>query len=150
MRARTRCGWIVAALSACLLSSPSLLAAGRRRPVDEPTVVPTFNREVVRIFQEHCQVCHHPGGTGPFSLMDYETAATWSSRVLAMTQSRVMPPWKPAYGCGSFKGNRSLTAAEIRTLYRWVEAGAPEGHPADAPPPLEFPDGWRLGSPIWS
>jgi hypothetical protein len=58
-----------------------------------------------------------------------------------------MPPWKPADGCGEFEAVRKLTADEIDTIAQWVDAGAPEGDPQDLPPPLEFPDEWRLGQP---
>ena len=29
----------------------------------------------------------------------------------------------------------------------WAAAGAPEGDPADLPPPPRFADGWTLGTP---
>ena len=35
----------------------------------------------------------------------------------------------------SYVGSRRLSQAEIDTLVAWSEAGAPEGNPADAPPP---------------
>jgi hypothetical protein len=33
---------------------------------------PTFTRDVARILQKNCQVCHRPGEVGPFSLLTYE------------------------------------------------------------------------------
>lgn len=108
---------------------------------------PTFNKEVIRILQNNCQVCHRPGDIAPFSLMTYEETWPWAERIREVTESRYMPPWKPADGCGDFQFERKLTQQEIDTLARWVEVGAPEGDPADLPPPLEFPDQWRLGQP---
>jgi hypothetical protein len=107
----------------------------------------TFSNQVVRIFQQHCQVCHHPGDIAPFSLMTYQDAVPWARRIKEATQSRHMPPWKPVDGCGEFQQKRGLTQEEIDTIARWVDAGAPEGAPQDLPPPLEFPDEWRLGEP---
>jgi hypothetical protein len=49
--------------------------------------------------------------------------------------ARRMPPWMPDDGCGSYVGSRRLSQTEIDTLTAWSEAGAPEGNPADAPPP---------------
>src|SRR5262249_57558905 len=46
-----------------------------------------------------------------------------------------------------FKDARRLTGEQIGTIRRWVEAGAPEGDPKDAPSPPAFSDGWRLGKP---
>jgi mono/diheme cytochrome c family protein len=106
----------------------------------------TFNNQVVRILQKNCQVCHHPGDIAPFSLMTYEDAYLWAGRIEEVTQSRYMPPWKPAAGCGEFQNQRGLTDEEIATIAQWVDAGVPEGDPNDLPP-LEFPDGWTLGEP---
>lgn len=121
-----------------------LLVSARRRPVRAE--VPTFNREVVRIFQQHCQSCHRPGDIAPFSLLDYESARPKASRIRAMTQARLMPPWKPD-DCADFRGKRRLSDADIATLARWADGGAPEGNPADLPPPVVFGDDWPLGRP---
>ncbi len=109
---------------------------------------PTFNREVVRIFQQNCQTCHRPGDIGPFSLMDYRSALPWSARIKQEVSGRKMPPWKPVPGVGEFVGTRILSPAQIDTIARWVDAGTPEGDPRDLPPPLTFSaDGWTLGEP---
>ena len=33
---------------------------------------PTFNRDIAPIIFSQCVVCHHPGGLGPFSLINYQ------------------------------------------------------------------------------
>src|SRR5262245_45991385 len=38
------------------------------------TAEPTFAREVAPIVFKNCTGCHRPGGIGPFSLLDYDTA----------------------------------------------------------------------------
>jgi hypothetical protein len=58
-----------------------------------------------------------------------------------------MPPWKAAPDYGEFANERRLTDEQIQTLGAWVEAGTPEGDPKDLPPPRDFVDGWRLGTP---
>src|SRR5690349_5742191 len=55
------------------------LFAGRQRAVRHPSPAPavtgpTFSNEVVRIFQQHCQSCHHAGDIAPFPLVSYEDA----------------------------------------------------------------------------
>ena len=47
-----------------------IIAAAALSATAQPAT-PTFNKEVVRIFQANCQNCHHPGDIGPFSMMDY-------------------------------------------------------------------------------
>jgi uncharacterized protein (TIGR03437 family) len=108
---------------------------------------PTFNKEVVRIFQKSCQTCHHPGDIAPFSLMTYKEARPWAAAIREQVLLKKMPPWKPAQGCGDFRDPRGLAQEEINTLVAWVDGGAPEGNAADLPAPLEFPDGWSLGAP---
>src|SRR5581483_9526817 len=59
-----------------------------------------------------------------------------------------MPPWKPDDIAGAaLVGARRLSAADIATIQKWVDQGAPEGSPADLPRPPTFPDGWQLGTP---
>lgn len=101
----------------------------------------------MRIFQQHCQTCHHEGDVAPFSLVTYEEAKPWAAMIRVMTQTRQMPPWKPSDGCGDFADRRGLSDGEIDVLAKWVEAGAPEGNPADLPAPLDFGGGWALGEP---
>ncbi len=108
---------------------------------------PTFNKEVVRIFQKNCQTCHHPGDIAPFSLMTYKDARPWAQAIREQVILKKMPPWKPAPGCGDFRDARGLAQEEINTIVAWADGGAPEGNPADLPAPIEFPDGWPLGAP---
>lgn len=121
-------------------------AAARRRAVAHPGP-PTFNKEVVRILQQHCQSCHRPGDIAPFSLMTYREAAAMASQIKLMTHLRKMPPWKPAEGAGDFVGVRRLSQREIDTLAQWADAGAPEGRKEDLPPTPEQPSEWVLGTP---
>lgn len=108
---------------------------------------PTFNKEVVRIFQKHCQTCHHPGDIAPFSLIAYKDARPWAQAIREQVILRKMPPWKPQPGCGDFKDARRLSNDEIQILTAWVDGGAPEGSASDLPEPLQFPDGWPIGEP---
>lgn len=107
----------------------------------------TFNNQVVRLLQRNCQVCHHPDDIGPFSFMTYSEAKLFSVIIREAAESRTMPPWFPAPGCGEFDDERHLTDEEIDILTRWVDAGTPEGNPADLPPPLQFNNDWTLGPP---
>src|SRR5215212_4225548 len=130
----------------------AFVSAARQRAVRVPSVPapaagPTFNKEVARIFQENCQSCHHPGDIAPFSLMSYREARPYVQLIKEMTQSRQMPPWKAVDGCGEFEAARVLSQKDIDTIARWVDAGAPEGSPADLPQPLQFNGGWSLGQP---
>src|SRR6266571_1024963 len=127
-----------------------VLGASRQRavrPIAHPVGGPTFSKEVVRIFQESCQSCHHPGDIAPFSLMDYTCAKSHATQIKLMTQTHLMPPWKATAGCGAFEDARTISQDAIDTIAKWVNNGAPEGNPADLPAPLDFSSGWTLGAP---
>ena len=113
--------------------------------------VPTFSKDVAPIFQHACQNCHRPGSIAPMSLLTYQDARPWARSIKAKVVTRVMPPWHIDRNVGvtSFKNDPSLTESEIATISNWVDNGAPEGNPADMPPPLKFTDDdkWHLGKP---
>ena len=114
---------------------------------DSPGDWVTFNNQISRLFQEHCQVCHHPGEVAPFSLMEYADAKEWAPAIKQAVVDQIMPPWKPVPGHGDFIGERRLTDEEIELVASWVDIGAPEGHSSDLPEPLAFDTDWTLGEP---
>jgi len=106
---------------------------------------PTFYKDVLPIVQQHCQSCHRPGQIGPFSLLDYQSARPWAAAIKSAVATKKMPPWfaNPEYG--HFDNDRSLKQAEVDTIVSWVNAGAPAGDPANAPPPVQWPEGgWNI------
>ena len=107
----------------------------------------TFHKDVAPIFLKRCVECHRPGEIGPFSLLKYEKAKSSAKQIKEVVAKRRMPPWHADPKHGEFKNDRRLTTPEIDTIVGWVDAGAPEGNPKDAPPPPKFIDGWRIGTP---
>jgi len=108
---------------------------------------PTFNKDIAPILHQNCATCHRPGEVAPFSLLTYQDAAKRAALIAGVTQSRVMPPWKPEPGYGSFQAERRLTDDQLALLRDWAKAGAPEGDPRDKPTPPVFPQGWEGGQP---
>src|SRR3989442_14144435 len=80
----------------------------------------TFNNQVIRIFQQHCQTCHRPGNIAPFSLLTYADARPWARSIRENVILKKMPPWKPVDAHGVFEGERTLTDQEIQTISQWV------------------------------
>jgi hypothetical protein len=127
----------------------------------------TFSKQVVRLMQQHCQRCHHPGGSAPFSLMTFEEAYPYARAIRSAVQSRRMPHGvngtRLENGCGNvdtFEGPRRLLDSEIATFVEWVNGDMPEGDRRDLPPPMTFDNdghghddptslyyGWRAGEP---
>ena len=115
---------------------------------DGADAVPTFSRDIAPILQKSCQDCHNAGGIGPMQLVTYEQARPWAPLIKDRTTKRIMPPWHVSRNVGvqEFKNDVSLTDEEIALIAAWADGGAPEGNPADLPPPREFPTGneWAL------
>jgi peroxiredoxin len=107
----------------------------------------TYTREVARILQAHCITCHRPGEIAPFSLTGYRQAAGWSSMIAEVVDEGRMPPWHASPEHGRFANDARLSAEEKRVIRDWVAAGAPEGDPADLPPPPRFVEGWQIPRP---
>jgi hypothetical protein len=95
----------------------------------------TWYRDVLPIVQVQCQECHAAGGVAPFALETYAEARQLHTVMASAVAGRRMPPWMPDESCVSYTGSRRLSQAQIDTLVAWSNAGAPEGNPADAPPP---------------
>src|SRR5579872_6427854 len=107
----------------------------------------TFNKEVLPIVQKRCQDCHRPGEAAPMALVTYQDARPWAKSIREAVLTRKMPPWFADPHFGKFSNDRSLSQAEIDTIVAWVDGGAKEGDPKDAPPPRKFVDGWSIGQP---
>src|SRR5918911_2447200 len=142
-------GFVAAAtLAFCVVSNPSRAESGSpAAPLVVSTKPLTFNKDVAPILFQNCAECHHPGGPAPFSLMSYQDAKKRAKQIVAVTESRYMPPWLPAPGYGDFVGARRLSDQQISTIKAWVEQGSAEGLPSDLPPAPRFNEGWQLGQP---
>jgi hypothetical protein len=135
------------------LANVSLQAASSPSDPQSQTVngSATFAKDVAPILQRACQSCHRPGSIGPMSLLTYEDARPWAKSIKAKVVGGDMPPWyiDKHVGVRHFKNDVSLSAAEIDTIAKWADAGAPGGNAADMPPARAFEDQdrWRIGTP---
>jgi mono/diheme cytochrome c family protein len=108
---------------------------------------PTFHETVEPLLQKHCVQCHREGGSGPFSLEDFADVVGWAPQIREVVTTRRMPPWGADPTIGKFSNDRSLPAATIETLVRWIDGGRPEGDAAHAPPKRTWPKEWSLAEP---
>ena len=110
---------------------------------------PTFSKDVLPILQRSCQKCHHPNTAAPMSLMTFQEVRPWVRAIRQRVAARQMPPWHIDRTIGEYADDPSLSDREIATIVSWIDNGAPQGNPADAPTALKFSpaDEWVLGEP---
>jgi mono/diheme cytochrome c family protein len=131
-------------IACSLLLASSALAASDPNATDAPT----WASDIAPILYQSCVECHRPQQVAPFSLLEYSDAAKRADFIARVTETRYMPPWAPSAPLETFHGERRLTDAEIKTIARWAQAGAPAGDLATAPGKPVFSDRkWTLGPP---
>jgi len=135
-------GILGAALATAALMTPRVAAAA--------DATPTFTKDIAPIFQEKCEACHRPDSIAPMSLVTYEDARPWARSIRSRVEARQMPPWSidKAVGIQKFKNDRSLSDAQIATITKWIDGGAPKGDPKDLPAAKQWPteQGWNYAA----
>lgn len=139
--------WIrisIAALTALtLVGCPAPDPSGPATTTTIDPKTPTFHKDVEPLLQRSCQSCHMPGGIAPEPFLTYAETRDLATLIALKTKDRSMPPWD-AVGtpdCSprhAFRNDLRLSDDEIALLDAWRAAGAPEGDPADAPPPKDL------------
>lgn len=109
--------------------SPGL--SGQQPPIQ--VLAPTFSEHVAPIVYAKCIQCHRPGDVGPMSLINYHDVQPWAGSIRRQLVAQTMPPFHGHSRYGLLATTPRLTQAEIDTIVRWVDAGAPEGDPARLP-----------------
>jgi hypothetical protein len=128
-------------------------------PHETLTTTVLFDREIVRILDKHCVMCHAENGPS-FPLETYEQTWLQKRKIHASTIARHMPPWDAVPGYGQFINENNLTLRETQFIVSWVEGLGPRNSgvvfsntadPGSAQPKevrahVDF-DQWQLGEP---
>ena len=130
------------AIVTALLSAAAATAGSTATP---PAV--TFYKDVLPVLQNNCQSCHRPGESAPMAFLTYDGTRPWAAAIKSAVLTKKMPPWFADPHFGKFSNDRTLSQADIHTLVAWVDSGARAGDAKDAPAPLNFVEGWRIGKP---
>ena len=142
-------------LSSLGLASLALVALIPAAPAGQAQPQVTFTRDIAPILQRSCQSCHRPNSLAPMSLITYEDVRPFARAMKQRTGLRnkrgVMPPWfiEKDLGIQQFKDDISLSDADVNTIAKWADNGAPQGNLADMPPLRQWPDAgaWQIGTP---
>lgn len=148
----TRAGVVASLLLALLWFQPPAAAQQQVADVGSATVGEaaevTYAGDVAAILQENCQVCHREGAIAPMALTTYEEVRPWAPLIRDRVVEREMPPYHydTDIGIQELQEDKRLSEAEIQTIVKWVEQGAPAGDLAEVPPEPEWPDPaeWRM------
>ena len=140
---------------ACVALVPAGAAAQSSSRLTEVPETVTFTKHVAPILQRSCENCHRPNGVAPMPLVTYEHVRPWARAIKTRTgigpRAGVMPPWyvEKNIGIQDYKDDPSLSEAEIATIAKWVDSGAPRGNPEDMPPARTYADAsvWTIGTP---
>jgi hypothetical protein len=81
------------------------------------------------------------------SLLTYDEARPWAKSIKQAVATKKMPPWFADPHYGKFSNERTLAQADLDTLVNWADTGAAAGNPKDAPKPINWVEGWRIGKP---
>lgn len=107
----------------------------------------TFYKDVLPVLQKNCQTCHRPGEAAPMSFLDYNKTRPYAKAIKQAVLTKQMPPWFADPHFGTFSNDRTLAQSDVDTLVAWADTGAKAGDPKDAPKPINFVEGWRIGKP---
>jgi hypothetical protein len=123
------------------------------------TTTVLFDREIVRILNARCVMCHADNGLS-FPLVTYEQTWLQGRSMRSSVLRRHMPPWSAVAGYGEFVNDNRLTLRETQFLVSWVEGLGPRNagrvflnvvDPTAAPPQdvraTTHGNHWQLGEP---
>jgi hypothetical protein len=147
-----------AILACCAVIVTSLFSSQRLLSHETLTTTVLFDREIVRILDKHCVMCHVENGPS-FPLETYEQTWVQGRKIRAGVLARHMPPWAAVQGYGQFANDNSLTLRETQFIVSWVEGLGPRNagtvftnvvsagaRPAAVRAHVDF-GAWQLGEP---
>lgn len=88
------------------------------------TTTVLFDREIVRILEKHCVMCHFEKGPA-FPLETWDQTWLHARKIRSEAIARHMPPWSAFPGYGAFANDNGLTLRETQFLVSWVEGSGP-------------------------
>ncbi len=139
--------WLLASLAVSVFALFFPIAVVSHEPV---TTNVRFNKEIIRILNAKCVVCHSSEGIkSDIPLSTFEEARPWAKAIKEEVLEKRMPPYQAVKGFGTFHTDYGLSQRETDLIVSWVEGGAPKGEEKDLPPreAAAVNGGWKLGKP---
>ena len=105
-------------------------------------------QNVAPIFYSHCTSCHHPGGIGYMSLMNYSQTIPYAPIIKTYLQQGLMPPWSPDTTYCRFINERIISVSEKNEIIAWIDSSSAKGDTTLAPPAPVYTTNYKLrGTP---
>jgi hypothetical protein len=147
----------LAAIASCLITG---WIAWPQVAVSHGSITTTvlFDREIVRILNRHCVMCHSERSLS-VPLSTYEETWVRGRSIRTEILRRHMPPWPAVAGYGHFVNDNGLTVRETQFMVSWVEGLGPRnagavflnvanpGVPPQAVRASAHVGHWQLGEP---
>ena len=103
--------------------------------------IPSYVADVAPVIKENCATCHREGGIAPFAMDSKLALQGWSPMIREVVMTKRMPPGQIDNKVShKMKNEMNLTDAEMQTLVRWVNAGAPVDGDVDPLVGLQWPE----------
>lgn len=118
------------------------------RKLKSPVENVTYAEHIAGIMQQHCQECHRPDTTAPFSLLTYEDTVNYAEMIAEVVIEQRMPPKYSSDKYGHFTNIMQLSRDERAMVAQWVNNDCPQGDMSQAPEPLTFRETeWAIDTP---
>jgi hypothetical protein len=106
-----------------------------------------WSEHIAPILYSNCTNCHHDGGIGGFSLINYQDAYPRRYAMKFNVEENKMPPWPPDPKYTHFAGELVLSDIEKELIIDWVDDSAPLGDPLLAPDPPVYDNKPKIVNP---
>lgn len=95
--------------------------------------LPTWSDNIACILYTNCTGCHNPNGIANSSFLTYQQVLPYRFGIQVAINNKIMPPYSPNISYQRYTNERVLEQDEIDLINEWVNNGAPEGNPSNAP-----------------
>ena len=98
-----------------------------------PVAAADYYADIRPVIERNCVMCHQDASVS-FSFEDPEQTYDYRQAIASAVAARRMPPWLAEAGHQDYRGDISLSTAELRLFSEWAAAGFPKGEPRDREP----------------
>ena len=98
-----------------------------------PVPAADYYGDVRPVIERKCVMCHSESSIS-FSFEDPDQTYNYRQAITSAVAARRMPPWLAEAWHQDYRGDISLSTAELRRFSEWASEGFPKGEPRDSEP----------------